>query len=120
MKRQDISEDKNTLKLYFKEINSISLLKPEEETELARRIKKGDKIALNRLVEANLRFVVQIAKGYQGRRLPLPDLISEGNIGLIKAAKRFNPDFSRKITIESLRSNLEDECSCNGSCGWKR
>ena len=90
--KEEISKGKNTLKLYFKEISSIPLLKREEEIKLVRRIKKGDKKALNKLVEANLRFVVLIAKTYRGRGLPLSDLINEGNIGLIKAAKRFNPD----------------------------
>ena len=90
--KEEIPKEKNTLKLYLKDIRSIPLLKPEEEKRLARRIKKGDKKALNKLGEANLRFVVLIAKSYRGRGLPLPDLINEGNIGLIKAAKRFNPD----------------------------
>ena len=96
-KEKGVYMGKNTLKLYIKEISSIPLLKREEEIELGQRIKKGDKKAINKLVEGNLRFVVQIAKGYQGRGLPLPDLINEGNIGLIKAAERFNPDKGAKF-----------------------
>ena len=91
-KGMEISKGKNTLKLYLKDIRFIPLLKREEEIKLARRIKKGDKKALNKMVESNLRFVVHLAKSYQGRGLLLLDLINEGNMGLIKAAKRFNPD----------------------------
>ena len=115
-KLKEIYYEKNTLKLYFKEINSFPLIKREEEIKLARRIKKGDKKALNKLVEANLRFVVLIAKSYWGRGLPLPDLINEGNIGLIKAAKRFNPDKGVKFISyaiwwikQTIRQSLMDQ-----------
>lgn len=79
-----------SLEKYLDEISQISLLSPEEEIELTRRIKQGDQDALHRLIRANLRFVVKVAKEYQNQGLPLTDLINEGNLGLIKAAKRFD------------------------------
>lgn len=75
---------------YFQEIGEVSLLTPEREIELSRRIKRNDQEALNELTRANLRFVVSVAKRYQNRGLALGDLINEGNLGLIKAAKRFD------------------------------
>jgi len=78
------------LKRYFDEIGKEELLSPEEEIELARRVKEGDNDALNRLLKANLRFVVTVAKKYQNQGLTLEDLINEGNIGLIKAARKFD------------------------------
>ena len=72
-------------------LSRIEMISPDEETELAMRIKEGDTQALNSLVNANLRFVVSVAKQYQNRGLDLTDLISEGNIGLIKAAQKFDP-----------------------------
>ena len=79
-----------SLENYYQEISKIKLLTPDEEVELARRIKKNDKRALQRLVSANLRFVVSVAKQYQNHGLSLEDLINEGNIGLVKAAYRFD------------------------------
>lgn len=79
-----------SLEKYLDEISQISLLSPEEEIELTRRIKQGEQDALHRLIRANLRFVVKVAKEYQNQGLPLTDLINEGNLGLIKAAKRFD------------------------------
>ncbi len=90
-------EEEEALKQYLKEINKIPPLTPDEEKELARRIQKGDKEALKRLVEANLKFVVSIAKRYRGRGVPFMDLINEGNLGLIEAAKRFDPDKNVKF-----------------------
>jgi RNA polymerase primary sigma factor len=80
----------DTIGKYFKDVRKSVILTPSEEVELARRIKKGDQAAIDRLVNANLKFVVSVAKEYQGQGLPLSDLISEGNYGLIKAATRFD------------------------------
>ena len=83
-------KDTESLSRYFKEIRDNEPLEKEEEAELAKRIKEGDQAALDKLVHANLRFVVMVAKAHQSRGVPLVDLISEGNIGLIKAAKKFD------------------------------
>lgn len=79
-----------SLQKYLQEIDKLPLLLPEEEVALTTRIKQGDKAALDKLTKANLRFVVSVAKQYQGQGLPLSDLINEGNLGLIKAAQRFD------------------------------
>jgi len=86
------TEVKDLLDQYLTEISKVPLLSREEEIELARRIKQGDKEALKKLVKHNLRFVVSIAQRYKNFGVPLPDLINEGNIGLIKAATKFDPD----------------------------
>jgi len=84
--------DKDSLDAFLKSISKISLLSREEEIEYAKRAKEGDKKALKKLVESNLRFVVSVAKKYLGCGLPLHDLIAEGILGLIEAARRFDPD----------------------------
>ena len=88
--KQITNRDTKSLEKYFQEISKIDLITADEEVELARRIREGDQIGLNKLVNANLRFVVSTAKQYQGSGLRLSDLINEGNIGLVKAAKRFD------------------------------
>lgn len=85
------TRDSQSLNRYLLEIGKIEMLRPEEEVDLARLIKEGDKKALERLTRANLRFVVSVAKQYQGQGLSLADLINEGNIGLITSARRFDP-----------------------------
>lgn len=90
MARGSISRASQSLDKYLQEIGEVPLLTPQEEIDLARRIKEGDQISLERLTKANLRFVVSVAKQYQNQGLSLGDLINEGNLGLIKAAKRFD------------------------------
>jgi RNA polymerase primary sigma factor len=85
-----VPRQQRMLDQYLQEIGQIALLTPQEEVELARRIKQGEQEALHRLTRANLRFVVSVAKKYQGQGLTLADLINEGNYGLIKAAQRFD------------------------------
>lgn len=80
-----------TVENYLRDLGKLEMVTPEEETELAVRIQAGDDAAFRRLVEANLRFVVSVAKQYQNRGLDLPDLVNEGNIGLMKAALKFDP-----------------------------
>lgn len=84
------SRESIALEKYLTDIGKISLLTPEDEASLAARIREGDQLALERLTKANLRFVVSVAKQYQNQGLSLADLINEGNVGLIKAAKRFD------------------------------
>ncbi len=84
------NRDSKTLEKYFNEVSKEDLLTPEQEVDLARRIRTGDKQAHEKLVKANLRFVVSVAKQYQHSKVPLNDLINEGNIGLVKAAQKFD------------------------------
>src|ERR671918_2071648 len=87
---QITNRDSQAVEKYLQEISKISMITPEEETILAQKIKMGDQRALERLTTANLRFVVSVAKQYQHQGLSLSDLINEGNLGLIKAAQRFD------------------------------
>ena len=88
--KQFTNRESQSLDKYLQEIGKVDLLTPDEEIELAIRIKKNDQVALEKLVKANLRFVVSVAKQYQNQGLSLGDLINEGNLGLIKAARRFD------------------------------
>jgi RNA polymerase primary sigma factor len=84
------NRDSASLDKYLQEIGREDLITAEDEVELAQKIKQGDQVALEKLVKANLRFVVSVSKQYQNQGLTLPDLINEGNLGLIKAAQRFD------------------------------
>jgi RNA polymerase primary sigma factor len=88
--KQVTNRDTPSLDKYLQEIGKVDLISPEDEVILARRIKSGDAEALKKLVKANLRFVVSVAKQYQNQGMSLPDLINEGNLGLMKAAQRFD------------------------------
>lgn len=88
--KQVTNRETASLDKYLQEIGKVDLITADEEVELAQRIKAGDRVALEKLTKANLRFVVSVAKQYQNQGLSLPDLINEGNLGLIKAAQRFD------------------------------
>lgn len=88
--KQITNRESQSLDKYLQEIGKVDLLTPDEEVELAQRIRQGDQMALEKLTKANLRFVVSVAKQYQNQGLSLGDLINEGNLGLIKAAQRFD------------------------------
>src|SRR5210317_188431 len=88
--KQVTNRESKSLDKYLQDISKIDLITANEEVELAQRIRKGDQAALEKLTKANLRFVVSVAKQYQNQGLKLPDLINEGNVGLVKAAKRFD------------------------------
>jgi RNA polymerase primary sigma factor len=91
-------ESEGSLKLYLREISKTPLLTPEEEIALSERIKKGDEKARAHMIRANLRLVVKIAQDYANYGMPVTDLISEGNIGLMKAVERFDPDKGGKLS----------------------
>ena len=110
--RQDAS-----LSIYFKDVSKQSLISPEEEVELARRIKQGDQEALNKLVTANLRFVISVAKSYQNKGLSLVDLIQEGSLGILKAAQRYDETKGYKFISyavwwirQSIIHAISDQC----------
>ena len=99
LRRESERHDGDTaIRLYLREIGLVKLLTPQEEIELAAKIKKGDKKAREHMIKANLRLVVKIARDYEGIGLPLLDLISEGNIGLMKAVERFDPAKGGKLS----------------------
>ena len=85
---------------YLKLISQIPLLTPEEEKEVTRKVREGDEEALKKLIQSNLRFVVNVAKRYAGYEVPFQELISAGNVGLIEAAKRFDPDKGVKFIVK--------------------
>ena len=118
MKARSSRKDENCLSLYFKEIGKIPLLTPEEELACAFEAATGDVKAKERLFNANLRFVVKVAKRYQNRGLPLEDLISEGNIGLMKAIDKFDPQKGNRFISyavwwirQAVMSALRDKAS---------
>src|SRR5919205_232941 len=88
--KQITNRESQSLDKYLQEIGKVDLISAEAEVDLAKRIRQGDQVALEKLTKANLRFVVSVAKQYQNNGLTLGDLINEGNLGLIKAAKRFD------------------------------
>jgi len=103
-RKKSLAERYDTsLTLYMREIGRLKLLTPREEIELAARIKKGDSEARDQMIKANLRLVVKIAWNYEGYGVPLPDLISEGNIGLVKAVERFDPSKGAKLSTYGAR-----------------
>ena len=102
--KQVTNRETASLDKYLQEIGKVDLITAEEEVELAQRIKAGDQIALEKLTKANLRFVVSVAKQYQNQGLTLPDLINEGNLGLIKAAQRFD-ETSTELNQMTLHDN---------------
>ena len=95
-----------SLDKYLQDIGKEELITADEEVQLAQRVKQGDNIALEKLVKANLRFVVSVAKQYQNQGLSLPDLINEGNLGLIKAAKRFDETRGFKFILLFLNKDI--------------
>lgn len=106
-----------SLGIYFKDVSKLSLLTPEEEINLAKRIQQGDKQAENKLITSNLRFVISVAKQYQNKGLDLVDLIQEGNLGLIEGAKRYNPDKGFRFISyavwwirQSIIKAISDQC----------
>ena len=100
--KQVTNRETASLDKYLQEIGKVELISAEEEVELAQRIKQGDKVALEKLTKANLRFVVSVSKQYQNQGLSLPDLINEGNLGLIKAAQRFDETRGFKFISDAV------------------
>jgi RNA polymerase primary sigma factor len=100
------------IKIYLCEIGQIPLLTPQQEIELAAKIKKGDREALALMIRSNLRLVVKIALAYANLGLPLLDLISEGNIGLMKAVERFDPAKGGKLSTYAAWWIKQSVCLC--------
>lgn len=110
--RQDAS-----LGLYFRDVSKLPMISPEEEIELTKKIKNGDERAAEKLIKANLRFVISVAKQYQGKGLPLVDLIQEGNCGLIEASKKFDETRGFRFISyavwwirQSIMKAISDQC----------
>ena len=103
------NRESQSLDKYLQEIGKVDLLTPDDEVDLAQRIREGDQIALEKLTKANLRFVVSVAKQYLNQGLSLSDLINEGNLGLIKAVKVYTGKVRiRKFADKFIRKNIED------------
>lgn len=115
---QSITDRKDeSLSLYFKDVSKLSMITPEEEIKLAKKIQKGDINAENQLVKANLRFVISVAKQYQNKGLDLVDLIQEGNCGLIESARRYDPTKGYKFISyavwwirQAIMKAISDQC----------
>lgn len=115
---QSITDRKDeSLSLYFKDVSKLSMITPEEEIKLAKKIQNGDINAENQLVKANLRFVISVAKQYQNKGLDLVDLIQEGNLGLIKSARLYDPNKGYKFISyavwwirQSIMKAISDQC----------
>nr|DAR22717.1 MAG TPA: DNA directed RNA polymerase subunit [Caudoviricetes sp.] len=115
---QSITDRKDeSLSLYFKDVSKLSMITQEEEIKLAKKIQKGDINAENQLVKANLRFVISVAKQYQNKGLDLVDLIQEGNLGLIKSARLYDPNKGYKFISyavwwirQSIMKAISDQC----------
>ena len=97
--KQVTNRETASLDKYLQEIGKVDLITADEEVELAQKIRAGDRVALEKLIKANLRFVVSVSKQYQNQGLSLPDLINEGNLGLMKAAKRYDETRGFKFLI---------------------
>src|SRR6478735_7334652 len=111
------NRDSSTVEKYFNEVSKAELLTPDEEAILAKKVREGDEAALERLVKANLRFVISVAKQYHYGDIPLNDLINEGNIGLIKAAQKFDETKGFKFisyAVWWIRQSILDALSKNG------
>ena len=115
--QQLVTDRSGTLDRYMREVNSLPMISPEEETDLAYRILSGDDMAFQKLVEANLRFVISVAKQYQGNSMELSDLINEGNIGLMKAVSKYDPSRGFKFisyAVWWIRQSIMQALGDNG------
>lgn len=115
--QQSVTDRSGPLDRYMREVNSLPMISPEEETDLAYRILSGDDMAFQKLVEANLRFVISVAKQYQGNSMELSDLINEGNIGLMKAVSKYDPSRGFKFisyAVWWIRQSIMQALGDNG------
>lgn len=115
--QQSVTDRSGTLDRYMREVNSLPMISPDEETDLAYRILSGDDMAFQKLVEANLRFVISVAKQYQGNSMELSDLINEGNIGLMKAVSKYDPSRGFKFisyAVWWIRQSIMQALGDNG------